>query len=154
MVKITCPRRSARTSRADGLGDDALGRRVSFEDVAGQTTTRYYYDGQNAVEERDGQDAVVRYHVHGGQYIDERVASYPAAGDAVYYLEGLNHSVIATGDPNGSSIQRLDYSAFGQFTGGGSASGSYYHDYDGDNDVDMVDFINFQTCGVACPRRC
>jgi len=131
-----------------------LGRRIRFEDVAGQTTTRYYYDGQNAVEERDGQDAVVRYHVHGSQYIDERVATYPAQGDAVYYLERLNHSVIATGDPDGSSILRLDYSAFGQFTGGGSASGSYYHDYDGDLDVDMVDFINFQTCFGSATQAC
>ena len=50
--------------------------------------------------------------------------------------------------------ERLDYSAFGQFTGGGSASGSYYHDYDGDNDVDMVDFINFQTCFGSATQAC
>ncbi|HNU46523.1 MAG TPA: hypothetical protein PKH26_14650, partial [Phycisphaerae bacterium] len=58
---------------------DAFGRRIMFEDPVAGTTTRYYYDGQNVIEERDGGDALVRYHVHGSQFLDERVATYDVA---------------------------------------------------------------------------
>jgi len=37
---------------------DALGRRVTA--TIGSTVTRYYYDGQNVIEERDGADVRVR----------------------------------------------------------------------------------------------
>jgi len=39
---------------------DALGRRIAFEDPVAGTTTRYYYDGQRVIEERDETDALLR----------------------------------------------------------------------------------------------
>ena len=32
-------------------------------------TTRYYYDGQSVIEERDAGDVRVRYHINGAQFI-------------------------------------------------------------------------------------
>ncbi len=56
---------------------DALGRRITA--TIGNTTTRYYYDGQRVIEERDAADNLVRYHVGPSQYIDERVATLRAS---------------------------------------------------------------------------
>ncbi len=67
---------------------DALGRRIVFGDPVAGVTTRYYYDGQSVIEERDGTcpgsdcDARRRFHVNGAQFIDERVATYTEAATA------------------------------------------------------------------------
>jgi YD repeat-containing protein len=93
-----------------GYTYDALGRRITA--TIGGTTTRYYYDGQTVIEERDGGDARLRYHINGSQYIDERVATYTdATGQFTYYLLADNLSVTGTGNADGSVIHRLDYSA-------------------------------------------
>ena len=55
---------------------DALGRRISFEDPVAGVTTRYYYDGSRVIEERDADNQRLRYHVHGAQFVDERVATF------------------------------------------------------------------------------
>ncbi len=115
---------------------DALGRRITA--TIGNTTTRYYYAGQRVIEERDAADNLVRYHVGGGQYIDERVATYSQATAAFeYYLLGDTFSVVGSGDAAGSSIQRLEYTAGGTFTGSAS---SLPADLDGDGDVDLADY--------------
>ena len=65
---------------------DALGRRISFEDPVAGVTTRYYYAGQQVIEERDASDTRVRYHVNGAQYLDEPVTTYDeATGEFTYY---------------------------------------------------------------------
>jgi YD repeat-containing protein len=97
---------------------DALGRRVSS--TIGSVTTRYYHDGQNVIEERDGTDVRLRYHVNGAQLIDERVATFDDdAGEFTYYLLKENFSVAGTGNADGSAIERLDYSATSSFAGSG-----------------------------------
>jgi YD repeat-containing protein len=72
---------------------DALGRRMTFQDAVAGTTTRYYYDGQAVIEERNGAcpgancDALLRHHIHGGQYVDEHLATFTVATNAyTYYL--------------------------------------------------------------------
>ncbi|MBN1490964.1 MAG: hypothetical protein JXA69_13685, partial [Phycisphaerae bacterium] len=152
---------------------DALGRRVMFEDPVAGTLTRYYYDGQSVIEERDGGDARLRYHVNGAQYIDERVATYaeaPAAtgrefgaaagGAFTYYLLDEQFSVIGTGNADGSVIERLNYSANGDFAVGSTGPTTWVDgDSDGDGDVDLSDFGAFSQCfngpnrvpaGAAC----
>ena len=86
---------------------DALGRRISFEDPVAGVTTRYYYDGQRVVEERDGSDTRTRYLVNGAQYIDERIATYADSTPKrqgtgfTYYLMNQNYSIAGTGDDDG-----------------------------------------------------
>ncbi|MBN1490201.1 MAG: hypothetical protein JXA69_09805, partial [Phycisphaerae bacterium] len=112
------------------------------------------------IEERDGGDARLRYHVNGAQYIDERVATYAeapagaarefgatAGGAFTYYLLGEQFSVIGTGNADGSVIERLNYSASGDFTVGSTGPATWIDgDSDGDGDVDLSDFGVFSQC--------
>lgn len=130
---------------------DALGRRVVA--TIGTVTTRYYYDGQNVIEERDGSDVRVRYHVNGAQFIDERVATFDDATTAfTYYLLKENFSVAGTANADGSTIERLDYSATGSFAGSG---GGIDVDYNDDGYVDLDDLAEFEACasGPAIPQN-
>jgi RHS repeat-associated protein len=183
---------------------DALGRRAVFEDPVRGTTVRYTYDGSNVIEERDAADALVRYHVNGAQFADERIATWTAdakgsgwptssggggledspgvawssspqasaamqdaqptaadpqnsstrAGTFTYYLGGNNFSVVGTGNADGSTLTRLDYSATGDFAGGGSPGTWYAHDADDDGDVDAEDFADFQLCFGTTDAGC
>jgi RHS repeat-associated protein len=120
---------------------DALGRRIVS--TIGTTTSRYYYDGQSVIEERNGSDARVRYHVNGSQYIDERVCTYDDAKSRfVYYLLKDSYSVAGQGHADGLAIERLDYSAEGDFAGSTVCA----TDFDYDTDVDLADFLIFQGC--------
>ncbi|HMQ17074.1 MAG TPA: hypothetical protein PKC49_13975, partial [Phycisphaerae bacterium] len=93
---------------------DALGRRVAAS-IDG-ATTRYYRDGRREIEERDGTDARKRYHINGGLYVDERVASYEDAGGQFrYYLAGDQFTVVGSGDANGANIVRYPAGALGDF---------------------------------------
>jgi RHS repeat-associated protein len=139
---------------------DALGRRAVFEDPVRGTTVRYTYDGSNVIEERDAADALVRYHVNGAQFADERIATFTAtvpgqpAGTFTYYLGGNNFSVVGTGNADGSTLTRLDYSATGDFAGGGGPGTWYAHDADDDGDVDAEDFADFQLCFGTTDAGC
>ena len=126
---------------------DALGRRIVFEDPVAAVTTRYYYDGQSVIEERDAADARVRFHVNGAQFIDERVTTFEeSASEFTYYLVNQNFSIAGMGNADGSVIERLDYSSTGDFAGGGPGAASFYHDADDDLDLDLRDFASFQNC--------
>ena len=131
---------------------DALGRRITFNDPVAGVTTRYYYDGQSVIEERNAGDVRLRYHVNGTQYIDERVATFTdASGAFAYYLGSNSFSVTGTGNPDGSIVERLDYSSTGDFAGGGPGASAFYHDADDDLDIDLRDFANFQNCFDPTP---
>ncbi len=97
----------ALTGRVNAHYDyDALGRRVQA--TIGTLTTRYYYSGWQMIEERDGADVRVRYHVPGSQYIDEQVATYSAEnGQWQYYLLGRQYNVIGRGNADGSTIEAV-----------------------------------------------
>lgn len=124
---------------------DALGRRIT-SNVGGQVT-RFYYDGQNIIEERDAADATLRFHVNGAQFIDERVATFEVggerAGESAYYLMGNNYSVMGTGNADGTVIQRSDYSVAGDFNG---PPHGFFFDADGDEDIDLDDHADFVSC--------
>jgi hypothetical protein len=91
---------------------DAFGRRVASQ--IGTTQRHYYYAGQSVTEEytvNGGVEALARYHVDGGQYVDEHVATYDVQhGTAVptYYLLNSNFSVLATANADGTRIRALD----------------------------------------------
>jgi len=129
---------------------DALGRRVASK--IGQTERHYYYAGQTVIEEYNvnsaGVESLARYHINGGQYIDERVVSYDVKSDGsavpTYYLAGDNFSVIGTGSADGQIIRPLNYSPTGQFSGSGIRSCNL--DQDSTNDVDALDFALLEGC--------
>ena len=126
---------------------DALGRRIVFEDPVAAVTTRYYYDAQSVIEERNAADARLRFHVNGAQFIDERVTTFEeSASEFTYYLVNQNFSIAGMGNADGSVIERLDYSSTGDFAGGGPGAASFYHDADDDLDLDLRDFASFQNC--------
>lgn len=134
---------------------DALGRRVIA--TIGTVTTRYYYDGQNVIEEYgwsgSAETGRLRYHVNGTQFIDERVATFDDATTAfTYYLLKENFSVAGTGNADGSTVERLDYSATGSFAGSG---GGIDVDYNDDGYVDADDLTEFEACasGPAIPQN-
>jgi hypothetical protein len=89
---------------------DALGRRIKFVDPVAGVTTRYTYDGANVIEERAGAcpgptcDARIRYHVNGGQYIDERIATFTATDPKL--LVALWWYAAAEGVGNGRKLDR------------------------------------------------
>ena len=59
--------------------------------------------------------------------------------------------VTGTGNPDGSIVERLDYSSTGDFAGGGPGASAFYHDADDDLDIDLRDFANFQNCFDPTP---
>jgi len=137
---------------------DALGRRITFNDPVAGVTTRYYYDGSTVIEERNGAcpgpncDNRVRYHVNGNQFIDEHVATFTVAtGQFTYYLSNANYSIAGTGNADGSVIERLNYSATGDFVTGPPPPPGYYHDADDDLDIDLRDFASFRNCFDPTP---
>jgi RHS repeat-associated protein len=122
---------------------DALGRRI--EATIGGVTTRYYYTGQQMLEERDASDARLRYHIPGCQYVDEQIATYTdATGRWEYYLLGAQFNVIGRGNADGSAIEAVDYASSGDFAGRWAVSSPF--DFDRDLDVDRGDFMVFQDC--------
>lgn len=123
---------------------DALGRRVLFEDPVAGITTRYYYDGPSVIEERDGSDVRVRYHVTGGQFVDEHIVTFDdSSGIFVYYLSNDLYTVAAIGSASGSIIESYNYGAYG--LSGPASAPCIRGDMDGDNVVDAADLPQFIT---------
>jgi RHS repeat-associated protein len=79
-------------------------------------------------------------------------------GGFTYYLGTQNFSIAGTGNADGTVIERLDYSSTGDFAGGGPGATSFYHDADGDGDLDLRDFANLQVCfdpsGTVTTQAC
>gem|GEM_PF-2274192 len=67
-------------------------------------------------------------------------------GEFTYYLPTQNHSIAATGNADGTVIERLDYSSTGDFAGGGPGAVSFFHDADADLDLDLRGIASFQNC--------
>jgi YD repeat-containing protein len=93
---------------------DALNRRVRL--TAGTTAVRYLYDGDRAIEERDGSDALVASYV--SRLLMER------GGARSFYQPDTQGNVRALADASGSVVEGVDYEAFGGPIFGGSASAS------------------------------
>jgi RHS repeat-associated protein len=95
---------------------DALGRRI--EKSIGGNTTKYFYSGNQVIEERDTSDNVTKQYIYGNG-IDEiiRVDNYESGSPAAYYYHtNAIGSVTAITDDSGNLIERVSYDTFGMPT--------------------------------------
>ncbi len=92
---------------------DAIGRRTErVTDATGTPdTTRYYYDGWQVIEERDGVGAVDATYVY-GRYIDEVITMN--RGIDYYYHYDNQFNVVALTNPGGNVVERYEYDDYGQ----------------------------------------
>ena len=151
---------------ADGNGTDAatlhaaeydgLGRRVekgvsNCGDLDG--TFRFWYNGQQMIERRDGSSNVLTQAYYGTQYIDELVAIKLEHGYAVV-SQDANYNVTTLTDLAGRVLERVFTTEYGQPI---LESDSYFGDYDADGDVDATDdgFLGSgQTCWGTATGAC
>lgn len=99
---------------------DALGRRI---EKAGATTTRYIYDQEDIIEERDGTNALTLRYVH-GLGIDEPLArrDVVAAQTSFLHVDGLR-SITDSTNSGGQISPVHPYDSYGNVVVGGSSSG-------------------------------
>lgn len=119
---------------------DALGRRIQkvvTNSGAQNGTTRFYLDGWQEIEERNGTDTLTQQYVYGGVYIDEPLvldrnrdgdgSAIGAADQRLFYHQNTLYSVFALTDTTGTIVEGYQYDAYGRVTPGGrSAVGNPY----------------------------
>ena len=94
---------------------DALNRRIQKVVVGPvETTTNYYYSGDQAIEERDAADAVQATCVFGISVDD--VLQMQRGGNTYYYHKNHLGSVVALTDGSGNLMERYEYDPYGQPT--------------------------------------
>ena len=98
---------------------DALGRRIS-KSLGGLTRTRFIYDGDRLIQERDGVSPglLVASYVYGAgpdEVLTRRRWSGGVASDLFYHTNALG-SVSAVTSSAGAVVERYKYDAYGQVT--------------------------------------
>ncbi|MFH1023774.1 MAG: RHS repeat-associated core domain-containing protein [Planctomycetota bacterium] len=76
--------------------------------------TKFYFDGNVIIEDRDGSDTLAREYVNGLQYIDEVILVKQAGGTINYYLHDPRFSVFGFTDTSGNVTERYNYTAYGK----------------------------------------
>ncbi|MCX6580465.1 MAG: hypothetical protein NT166_09800 [Candidatus Aminicenantes bacterium] len=99
---------------------DPLGHRVKKIVSTGSQgkTSQYFYDGDQLIEERDGNDNVLKQYIY-GDGIDEiiRMDKYEGATVTSYYFHtDANGSVTSITDKDGNLIERVTYDTYGMPT--------------------------------------
>lgn len=92
---------------------DALNRRIQkvvVEPV--ETTINYYYSGDQAIEERDANNAVQATYIFGISVDD--VLQMQRGGNTYYYHKNHLGSVVALTDGSGNLVERYEYDPYGQ----------------------------------------
>lgn len=92
---------------------DALNRRIQkvvVEPV--ETTTNYYYCGDQAIEERDANNAVIATYIFGISVDD--VLQMQRGGNTYYYHKNHLGSVVALTDGSGNLVERYEYDPYGR----------------------------------------
>ena len=93
---------------------DAFGRRITrvLDADGSPSTTRYYYDDWQVVEERDGAGTTLATYVY-GNWIDEVVNMQRGGVD--FYMHGDDlFNVILVTDASGAAVERYRYGDYGQ----------------------------------------
>lgn len=97
---------------------DAIGRRVSKTAYDGETT-RFLYDGAQAVQEMQGSNVIT---ILAGQGVDERFARSDVIGRTYFLTDALN-STIALTDSTGAIRQQYSYDPYGNVTASDTTTG-------------------------------
>ncbi|MCK4764635.1 MAG: hypothetical protein KAW12_20720, partial [Candidatus Aminicenantes bacterium] len=95
---------------------DPFGRRV--EKTTGSSTTKYFYDFNQVIEERDSSNQVLKQYVYGNG-VDEilRVDKYESGNPIPYYYHtNAIGSITAITDSSGNLVERISYDTFGMPT--------------------------------------
>jgi RHS repeat-associated protein len=105
---------------------DALGRRIQKKIVDGSSeiVVKYFFDGEDIIQELDGNNQVIASYVHGPS-IDEPI-SIDKAGQRYYYISDGLGSITALVDQNGNIAQSYRYDSFGNIL---STTGSLTQPY-------------------------
>lgn len=91
---------------------DALNRRIQKTVVSTGSTTNYYYCGDQAIEERDANNAVIATYIFGISVDD--VLQMQRASNTYYYHKNHLGSVVALTDGSGNLVERYEYDPYGQ----------------------------------------
>lgn len=91
---------------------DALNRRIQKTVVEPvETTTNYYYCGDQAIEERNANNAVQATYIFGISVDD--VLQMQRGGNTYYYHKNHLGSVVALTDGSGNLVERYEYDPYG-----------------------------------------
>ena len=101
---------------------DAFGRRASKYVASSGSTTVYFYNDQQVVEEYAGSGGTAAYYTY-GDGIDERVTMHRGASDYYYHANRLG-SVYLLSNGTAGIVERYAYSPYGVVTVSDSAYGS------------------------------
>jgi len=93
---------------------DALGRRIS-KNLNGWTHTRYIYDGNRLIQERNTSGASILANYVYGVSPDE-ILTRRSGGTNIYYHSDVLGSVAAVTNDTGTVLERYKYDAYGQVT--------------------------------------
>ncbi|MBN2018890.1 MAG: RHS repeat protein [Sedimentisphaerales bacterium] len=101
---------------------DCFGRRIEriVDSEGTPQTTRYFYDGWQVIEERNGAGVTQATYVY-GNYIDEVLNMQRGANDYYYHTDEL-FNVMAVTDVAGNAVERYEYQDYGKpefFNGAG-----------------------------------
>jgi RHS repeat-associated protein len=105
-----------------GYKYDALGRRIERTPSDGRVE-KFLYDGQDVVQDLDG-DGAVRVSYLNGPGIDNKIRQSDANGNLYFSTDHLG-STRALTDDSGSVVEQIDYDSFGNRNGGGSGRTRY-----------------------------
>lgn len=91
---------------------DALNRRIQKTVVSTNSTTNYYYVGDQAVEERNADDEVLSTYIFGISIDD--ILQMKRGGNTYYYHKNHLGSVVALTNASGNLVERYEYDSYGQ----------------------------------------
>jgi RHS repeat-associated protein len=114
---------------------DPIGRRI---ERAGATVTRFVYDREDIIEERDGSNALAFRYVH-GPGIDEPLARRDVMTSQTAFLHpDANGSITDSTDSGGQISPRYRYDSYGIALVGSAVSGHAYAGRELDADTGLV----------------
>ncbi len=109
---------------------DCLDRRI--QKIVGATTSRYYYDGNEEIEEQSGANVTVATYVHSKG--SGTLLGMTRSGARFFFHEDDLLSVVKVTDASGATVQQTEYHDFGKpFQPGVPQAGDLIVTYDSDD---------------------
>ena len=114
--------KAATTSNTYYYEYNPFGKRI--EKRGGGTTTKYIYEGDRVIEERDGNNDLIARYIYGSG-LDE-VLTMERDDNTYYYHYDRLGSVVTLSDENGDSVESYYYDVFGGADTYGSTGNPYF----------------------------